>query len=54
MLVLLTSGILAGSLAALWWAVKSRQFSDPGRCARLPLESGYPMDEISRKTKGTE
>ena len=54
MLVLLTSAVLAGSLAALWWALKSKQFSDPGRCARLPLESGYPMDAISRKPKGTE
>jgi cbb3-type cytochrome oxidase maturation protein len=34
--------MLAGIAVLLVWAVRSRQFADPDRARRLPLESGIP------------
>ncbi|MCK9296253.1 MAG: cbb3-type cytochrome oxidase assembly protein CcoS [Desulfobulbaceae bacterium] len=33
------------ALLALRWAVRTRQFSDPARSARLPLEGVIPEDD---------
>ena len=40
-------------LLALRWAVRTRQFSDPARCARLPLEGVIP-DGDTEHTEHTE
>lgn len=40
-------------LLALRWAVRTRQFSDPARSARLPLEGVIPDDDTEH-TEGAE
>ena len=46
--ILFTAIGLAAMIAALVWAVRSRQFSDQERARHLPLESGIPPDEEKR------
>ena len=42
--ITLAAIMLAGIVALLVWAVRSRQFTDQDRAARLPLESGIPHE----------
>jgi nitrogen fixation-related uncharacterized protein len=44
---------IAGIIAALVWAVRTRQFSSPDEAARLPLESGIP-DEGAEEAPGPD
>ena len=43
--------MLAGIVALLVWAVRSRQFKDQDRAARLPLESGIPREDAADGAK---
>lgn len=40
-IVYAVTGVAAGMLV-LCWAVRTKQFRDPGHCARLPLEGVSP------------
>ncbi len=39
--------VLAGAAAVLVWAVRSGQFADQDRAARLPLECGIPAERAA-------
>ncbi len=46
--ILFTAIGLTAMIAALVWAVRSRQFSDQERARSLALESGIPSEEEER------
>lgn len=50
-IVYAVTGVAAGMLVVRW-AVKTKQFKDPGHCARLPLEGTSP--DFGRGTRGEE
>jgi len=41
--------MLLAIVAVLVWAIRSRQFADQDRAARLPLESGIPAEPPQSK-----
>jgi cbb3-type cytochrome oxidase maturation protein len=52
--VALAAIMLMGIVALLVWAVRSRQFKDQDRAARLPLESGIPPADVTKKGGGAD
>jgi len=43
-LLFTVAGLIIG-VFGIRWAVKTRQFSDPEHCARLPLEGRIPEED---------
>jgi cbb3-type cytochrome oxidase maturation protein len=41
--------MLLAIVAVLVWAIRSRQFADQDHAARLPLESGIPVEPTQPK-----
>ena len=50
MWIIFTAVSVAGLIAVLVWAVRTRQFSNQDHARHLPLESGVPEDSRQKAT----